>query len=433
MIALLLVSALLSPAELEKLPARPALLDARPSMKDYLAGHLPGAQWVGPDNWRSTSEGVPGEIHPAAALQPLFGRLGLRDGDPVVVYGAANDPDAALVASVLRMHGFEAAILDGGFERWTREERPVVKELPRPAATRPKAPRTAEALAGFDEVRAATASPARAAILDVRPPEQFEAGRIPGAISMFWKRNLRPEEAPDAGTFRNAAELREAYRALGITPDKTIYVYCNSGHMAAVGWFVLKVVLGYPDVRLYDGSWIDWTSRPDAPKESGKPGEAKARAAADALTRDLQSRLVAELREGGPPRAVAVCAEVAPKVAAEHSKDGVVVRRVTLRPRNPGNAPDSFEREVLERWAEEAKSGTPPTELVREVASERGTVLRYMRPISIGSVCLNCHGTRESIAPEVRSILEARYPADQAVGYASGDLRGAVSVTSSPR
>jgi 3-mercaptopyruvate sulfurtransferase SseA len=223
--------------------------------------------------------GVPGEIHPASALQPLFGRLGLRDGDRVVVYGAANDPDAALVASVLRMHGFEASILDGGFERWTREQRPVTKDLVRPAASRPKAPRAKGVFATYEEVLAAARSAGGAAILDVRPPEQFEAGRIPGAVSMFWKRNLRPEDAPEAGTFRNVDELVEAYRAIGVTPDKTVYVYCNSGHMASLGWFVLKVLLDYPDVRLYDGSWIDWSSRPDAPKESGKPGEAKARAA----------------------------------------------------------------------------------------------------------------------------------------------------------
>jgi hypothetical protein len=246
---------------------------------------------------------------------------------------------------------------------------------------------------------------------------------------MFWKNNLRPAETAEAGQFRDAAELREAYRALGITPDKTVYVYCNSGHMASVGWFVLKVLLGYPDVRLYDGSWIDWSSRPEAPRESGKPGEAKARAAADALTRDLQSRLVAEMRAGGPTQAVAVCSEIAPKVAAEHSKDGVVVRRVTLKARNPGNVPDAFEREILEQWAEGAKSGTMPSEVVRELAAESGWVLRYLRPISIGSVCLSCHGPRETIAPEVRAILEAKYPADQAVGYAAGDLRGAVSVT----
>jgi thiosulfate/3-mercaptopyruvate sulfurtransferase len=284
MIALLLASALVSPAELESLKPRPVVLDARSVMKDYLAGHVPGALLVAPDNWRSTAAGIPGEIHPQPALRALFGELGLQDGAPVVVYGAANDPDAALVASVLRAHGFEAAILDGGFERWTREQRAVSKELPRTATSRPKAPRAKNVVAAFDEILTATRQPGRSVLVDVRPPEQFEAGRLPGAIAMYWKKNLRPAEAPDAGLFRDAAELREAYRAIGVTPDKTVYVYCNSGHMASVGWFVLKVLLEYPDVRLYDGSWIDWSSRPDAPKESGKPGEAEARAAAGSVS-----------------------------------------------------------------------------------------------------------------------------------------------------
>lgn len=435
MIAVVLSTVIISfarvePSEIQARQAELVILDARPSMKDYLSGHLPGALYVAPDNWRSTAEGTPGEIHPPEVLRTLFGRLGLREDKDIVVYGTGNDPDAALVASVLRMHGFQAALLNGGIERWTRDGLPISKEIPRPRASRPKATRMKNVLASFPEVLAAVKSPGNSVIVDVRPKDQFEAGRIPGAISFFWKENLwAGDGVPASGLLRNHAELKEAYRSLGVTPDKTVYVYCNSGHMASVGWFVLKVLLGYPDVRLYDGSWIDWSSRPDAPKESGKPGEATARAAADALTRDLQSRLVAEMRAGGPSRAVAVCAEIAPKVAAEHSKDGVVVRRVTLRPRNPGNAADPFEREILERWAEGAKTGTPPSEVVKEMATEQGAVLRYLRPISIGAVCLNCHGSRDGMDAAVRAVLDANYPADQAVGYAAGDLRGAVSVS----
>ncbi|HEX6850411.1 MAG TPA: rhodanese-like domain-containing protein [Candidatus Polarisedimenticolaceae bacterium] len=305
--SMFLPPSVVQPADLAGPGPERVILDARASMKDYLAGHLPGALWVGPDNWRSTAEGVPGEIHPPEVFRTLFGRLGLRPDDEIVVYGAISDPDAALVASVLRMHGLAAAILDGGIDRWKREGRPISNDLPRPPTSRPRVARATGAIAAYDEVLAASKSRGNAVIVDVRPPEQYEAGRIPGAVSFFWKRNLWPEEGVSAsGCLRSARELLEAYRALGITPDKTVYVYCNSGHMAALGWFVLKHYLGFRDVRLYDGSWIDWSARPGAPTESGKPGEAKARAAADALTRDLQSRLVAEMRDGGPTRAVSV-------------------------------------------------------------------------------------------------------------------------------
>ena len=155
----------------------------------------------------------------------------------------------------------------------------------------------------------------------------------------------------------------------------------------------------------------------------------KARQAADALTGELIATLGQELGAGGPVGAVKVCAEMAPQIAASHSGEGVTVRRVTLKVRNPQDTPDEYERGVLEELEAKLADGTLPKEVAEVVTDDAGSRLRYLRPLVIKGTCLSCHGDVESMEPELRTLLEERYPDDQAVGYKEGDLRGAVSVT----
>jgi len=181
------------------------------------------------------------------------------------------------------------------------------------------------------------------------------------------------------------------------------------------------------------------TPAPQEPAAESSPQEvssevppealAKARQAADALTGELVATLGRELGAGGPVGAVKVCAEMAPEIAAAHSGDGVKVRRVTLKVRNPNDTPDAFERRVLRDLEAKLADGALPEEVAEVVSDDAGSRLRYLRPLVIKSPCLNCHGDVESMEPELRSVLEERYPDDQAVGYKEGDLRGAVSVT----
>jgi hypothetical protein len=121
---------------------------------------------------------------------------------------------------------------------------------------------------------------------------------------------------------------------------------------------------------------------------------------------------------------VKVCSEVAPQIAREHSRDGLGVRRVSLRTRNQDNAPDPWEREQLTRLEAEAASGVRPEETVARTDRE----LRLLRPIFVAGACLACHGEPADLDPGVRRLLAERYPDDRATGYRSGDLRGAVSV-----
>ena len=159
----------------------------------------------------------------------------------------------------------------------------------------------------------------------------------------------------------------------------------------------------------------------------------RARAAADALTKDLMGTLITELSAGGPGTAIRVCSKVAPKIAAEHSTDGMTVRRVSRKARNPADRPDPYEAAQLERLAALHEKGELPAEVIEVVdvggADSGARTLRYLRPITLKPLCLQCHGDPADFAPEVRRVLAKRYPDDEATGYRAGDLRGAVSVT----
>ncbi len=151
----------------------------------------------------------------------------------------------------------------------------------------------------------------------------------------------------------------------------------------------------------------------------------RAHEAADALTAELAGVLGEELQRGGPASAIEVCSEVAQEMAAAHSTRGLDVRRVSLKARNPADQPDAFERTWLKRWEEDLRSGGEVSEHVEIVD---GKTLRYLRPVFIASVCLQCHGDPSTLVPEVRRLIDDSYPQDSALGYAVGDLRGAVSV-----
>jgi hypothetical protein len=156
---------------------------------------------------------------------------------------------------------------------------------------------------------------------------------------------------------------------------------------------------------------------------------AAARKAADALGADLVAMLSSEMERGGPAAAIAVCADSAQVRTERHSAEGVLVRRVGTRVRNPANEPDSVERTVLDAFAAAitANRAMPDTAFVSTDAMGRSEV-RYMRAIRLQEFCLACHGPVDSIAPAVKAAIAERYPGDQATGYAVGELRGAISV-----
>ncbi|MFN3689873.1 MAG: DUF3365 domain-containing protein, partial [Fimbriimonadales bacterium] len=154
----------------------------------------------------------------------------------------------------------------------------------------------------------------------------------------------------------------------------------------------------------------------------------RARAAADTLFARLLERLNTEYQQGGAERGVQVCAQVAQSLTRQVGREqGVQIRRVSLKNRNPRNAPDAWERQVLQHWERDLKQGKEIGEVAEWRTERNGRVYRYMRPIKVAMpLCLECHGTQ--IKPEVRRLIRERYPNDKATGYQLGDLRGAFSV-----
>lgn len=168
----------------------------------------------------------------------------------------------------------------------------------------------------------------------------------------------------------------------------------------------------------------------DQPPVADSATVARAQAAANTLGPDLASMLQGAIQDGGPASAVAVCADSAQARTARHAVDGIAIRRVGTRVRNPANAPDTLEARVLAYLAQQKTAGTMPSEVV-EVARtglDGAWELRYLRPIALQEFCTTCHGAEENIPPAVRSIIAERYPNDSAVGYDAGDLRGAITV-----
>ena len=164
------------------------------------------------------------------------------------------------------------------------------------------------------------------------------------------------------------------------------------------------------------------------PAAAGAPDRlAEGREIAQQFGAELRAELQAAMAEGGPLAAVRVCNEEAPRIARQaERRSGAEVGRTSTRLRNPDNRPDAHERRVLAEFEEAVASGDldNPPERLETLPDGR---VRYMRGIIVGPPCLVCHG--QALAPPVAEAIDARYPEDEARGYAPGDLRGAFTIT----
>lgn len=142
------------------------------------------------------------------------------------------------------------------------------------------------------------------------------------------------------------------------------------------------------------------------------------------FAQQLQATVKQAMQAGGPVAAIEACQLMAPQIASQHSKAPWQVGRTSLKVRNPDNAADDWERNVLTRFAEQVAAGKPLAEL--SYGEQVGREYRYMQAIATGEPCLACHG--QTLKPEVKAALAAKYPQDQATGFALGDLRGAFSL-----
>jgi thiosulfate/3-mercaptopyruvate sulfurtransferase len=250
-----------------------AEVDENPDL--YEEGHIPGAIKL---HWRDDlQDPVERDLVEKDAFEALMSERGISNETTLVLYGDKNNWFAAYAYWYLKIYGHrDVRILDGGRQKWIDESRELTTETPARAAGSYTARERDETIrARRDEVRAAIG---REALVDVRSPQEFSgeliaapgyeqegaqrAGHIPSAQSIPWAQAVR-----DDGTFKSADELRELYGAKGITPDRAVTAYCRIGERSAHTWFVLRELLGYEDVRNYDGSWTEWGNLIDVPIE----------------------------------------------------------------------------------------------------------------------------------------------------------------------
>lgn len=244
----------------------------------YEKGHIPGA--VGWNWFVDLHHPVRRDYVDRQGLSRLLSKAGVGSDTTVVFYGGNNNWFAAYAYWLAKVRGFDAVrLLDGGRKKWELESRPLTTEVPSYAETGFVIPgrERPELRALRDEVLARVG---KAAFVDVRSPEEFTGeklapdhlpqeqpyvgGHIPGAANIPWA-----QAANQDGTFKSPEELKAIYQQKGITPDKEVIAYCRIGERAAHTWFVLHEILGYPQVRNYDGSWTEYGSLVDVPVERG--------------------------------------------------------------------------------------------------------------------------------------------------------------------
>jgi thiosulfate/3-mercaptopyruvate sulfurtransferase len=246
------------------------LLDARPP-EEYRLGHLPGAvnlPALATDDLDANRRGFP--IPPDWA-ERLFQGAGISSKSQVVIYDDQGSRFAARVFYVLEFFGHSnAQVLNGGFKKWRSEGLPLTTDSPSIAPGDFKPQANSSLIATSEWVKAHLNDP-QVRLLDARSVAEFKGeriqgprgGHIPGAINLEWTRVL---DSGEIKTFLDAPSLEKLFSDARISPGQEVVTYCQIGMRAAALYFALRL-LGYERVRLYDGSWQDWSALADLPVE----------------------------------------------------------------------------------------------------------------------------------------------------------------------
>jgi thiosulfate/3-mercaptopyruvate sulfurtransferase len=244
----------------------------------YEKGHVKGAAaW----NWFTDLHAPIGrEYVDQAGLTSLLQRAGVGPDTTVVLYGGNNNWFAAYAYWLLRYLGFgNVKLLNGGRKKWELESRELTMDAPtHPTAGGVTLGPVVGDIRAFRDYVLDRVHEGNAGLVDVRSPEEYRGeklapdhlpqeqaqvpGHIPGAANIPWAK-----AANEDGTFKSADELKALYDAEGITGDSEVIAYCRIGERSAHTWFALHELLGYGDVKNYDGSWTEYGSLVGAPVE----------------------------------------------------------------------------------------------------------------------------------------------------------------------
>ncbi|WP_417624050.1 3-mercaptopyruvate sulfurtransferase [Paremcibacter congregatus] len=246
----------------------------RDAKAEYREAHIPGAVFFDMDDICDQDCALPHMLPSAAKMASRMRKLGIGDGNRVIVYDNSDLRSAARAWYMLKCYGlWDVAILDGGFQKWKKEHRET-EDIP-------PIPRERHFTARFDTTRVRdlrhmlrNIETSKEQVIDARAPGRFsgqdpeprpgmKSGHIPGSLNVCFRQLLRPED----GTFKSPDEIRRTFEDAGVDLKKPLVTSCGSGVTAAVLSLGLYLI-GHRDNALYDGSWAEWGSHPETPVET---------------------------------------------------------------------------------------------------------------------------------------------------------------------
>jgi thiosulfate/3-mercaptopyruvate sulfurtransferase len=251
------------------------IVDLRTSFLDYLKGHIPNSVYLNFENLRVPRNGIPAQLPDRIFLEKLIGDyLSISNDMWVVLYSEKSNPNATSLLWTLDFLGHKrVGVLNGGWEKWVSEKFPITQTypslLPKKFFARIKRESFAEKKAVQDQLSAKNA-----VIVDARRPKQYSGeegeeirrGHIPGARNVFWETTL---EGDEISVWKKKEDLDKLFIESGVVKNKEVIVYCLTGTEASHLYFTLKYLLDFPNVRLYQGSWVEWTADRNLPLKMG--------------------------------------------------------------------------------------------------------------------------------------------------------------------
>jgi len=256
------------------------ILDCQPNVHDYVRGHIPGAVYLAEESLRLSSLGMPHVWLDEGTASSILSRVGVPRNRPVLTYSSINPqvptgdgvPQCMMAYSLARYGHENIFVLDGGLDEWMKGGGRIETRYPAMEPSSFSARLDRSLFIEYEEFLRVKDD--RGVVhIDTRSSNQYQGrspwpkeGHIPGAINIPWSECFAQE---NLCLLRPKEEIGEMFSRAGVTRDKTIICHCGSGRKAAAQLIVLKFLLGFPEVRLFEGSFTEWCAHPENPTVTG--------------------------------------------------------------------------------------------------------------------------------------------------------------------